>query len=62
MRKSGGKPATSAKLFFAAPNRLASDRKISTELDPSDFHVKHFSVFAQPLTKNAPPTLTPTLK
>jgi hypothetical protein len=48
--------------FFAAPNRLASYRKKSTELDPSDFHVKHFSVFAQPLTKNAPPTLTAALK
>jgi hypothetical protein len=56
------KPATFAKLFFAAPNRLASGRKISTELDQSDFYVTHFSVFAQPPTKNAPPTPTPTLK
>jgi len=48
--------------YGAATNRLASDRKISTELDQSDFHVTHFSVFAQPLTKNAPPTPTPTLK
>jgi hypothetical protein len=37
----------------AAPNQLASDRKISTELDPSDFPVLHFSVFARRLTKNA---------
>jgi hypothetical protein len=42
----------------AAPNQLASDRKISTELDPSDFPVLHFSVFARRLTKNAGLTLS----
>jgi hypothetical protein len=43
---------------LTAPNRLASDRKISTELDPSDFPVLHFSVFARRLTKNAGPMLS----
>jgi hypothetical protein len=41
-----------------APNRVAGDRKISKELDPFSFPVPHFSVFAQSLTKNAPPKLS----
>jgi len=41
-----------------APIQLASYRKISKELDQSDFPVMHFSVFARRLTKNAAPTLS----
>jgi hypothetical protein len=46
LRSSAGAPD-----WRGTPNQLANGRKISTELDPFDFPVLHFSVFPQPLTK-----------